>query len=133
MLLLKAIRELTVGTLSHCIFNHIHWVMCIWVASRARRVAEDWAAAGVGPDDIRALKQLIESQRFKYPITGIKHTFTGDKPHTYPIVRIERINKGKLHIRLGWQPHPLMGHGTTLVVRRGENGWRIEKHTQWIS
>jgi hypothetical protein len=70
----------------------------------------------VGSDDIRALKQLIESHRFEDPIMGIKRT-----------------SENELEINVGWQVAPLTGSGTTLVVRRGENGWRIETQGCWIS
>jgi hypothetical protein len=70
----------------------------------------------VGSDDIRALKQLIKSHRFTDPIIGIK-----------------RATGNKLAIDVGWLAGPLMGAGTTLVVRRGKNGWRIEAQSGWVS
>ncbi len=93
------------------------WNLCVWrVVSGRWREAEAWAAAGVGVDDIRALKQLIKSHRFRDPIIGIKRT-----------------TENKLQIDVGWLAGPLTGAGTTLVVRRGENGWRIEAQSGWIS
>jgi hypothetical protein len=70
----------------------------------------------VGSDDICALKQLIKSHQFKDPIIGIK-----------------RISENELEIDVGWQAAPLMGAGTTLMVRRGATGWRIEEKGGWIS
>jgi len=93
------------------------WNLCVWRVVRGRwREAGAWVAAGVGSDDIRALKQLIKSHRFKDPIIGIKRT-----------------TENKLEIDVGWLAGPLMGAGRTLVVRRGENGWRIEAQSGWIS
>jgi hypothetical protein len=93
------------------------WDLSVWRVVRGRwREAEAWAAAGVGSDDIHALRQLIKTHRFKDPIIGIKRT-----------------TENKLEIDVGWLAGPLMGAGTTLVVRRGENGWRIEAQSGWIS
>jgi hypothetical protein len=108
---IRALRAATSSWISRS------WDLCVWRVLRGRwRAAEAWAAAGVGSDDIRALTQLIKSHRFKDPIIGIKRT-TGNK----------------LEIDVGWLAGPLMGAGTTLVVRRGENGWRIEGQSGWIS
>jgi hypothetical protein len=94
-----------------------HWDLCAWQVLRARwREADAWAAAGVNADDVRALKELIASQRFKHPIIGI-----------------DRISKHRLEINVGWLGHPLMGSGTILVVRREKNGWRIEAKSHWVS
>jgi hypothetical protein len=49
------------------------WDLCVWRVVNARwREADAWAAAGVGPDDIRALKQLTKSHWFEDPIIGIE-------------------------------------------------------------
>jgi hypothetical protein len=110
----EVIRELRAAT-SSCISKRSN--LCVWRVVRGRwREAEAWAAAGVGSDDIRALKQLIKSRRFKDPIIGIKRT-----------------TENQLEIDVGWLAGPLIGAGTTLVVRRGENGWRIEAQSGWIS
>jgi hypothetical protein len=93
------------------------WNLCVWRVVRGRwREADAWAAAGVGSDDIRALKQLIISHQFKDPIIGIKST-----------------TENKLEIDVGWLAGPLTGAGTTLVVRRGDNGWKIEGQSRWVS
>jgi hypothetical protein len=74
-------------------------------------------AQGVnGSHAIIALKQLIKSHRFKDPIIGIT-----------------RITANKLEIVVGWVAAPLMGAGSSLMVRRRKNGWRIEAQCSWIS
>jgi hypothetical protein len=112
---IQVLREGTLFCISICF--SISWNLCVWRVVRGRwREAEAWAAAGVGSEDIRALKQLINSHRFEDPIIGI-----------------ERISENKHRIDVGWQAGPLTGAGTTLMVRRGENGWRIEQQSRWVS
>jgi hypothetical protein len=110
----EVIRGLRAAT-SLCISES--WNRCVWRVIRGRWVeAEAWAAAGVGSDDICALQRLIKLHRFKDPILGIK-----------------RVSENRLAIDVGWLGGPLTGAGTTLVVARGENGWRIEGQSGWIS
>ena len=91
------------------------WDLSVWRVIRGRwREADAWAAAGVGSDDIRALKQSIKSHRFEDPIIGIR-----------------RISENQLEINVGWLGDPLMGAGTRLTVRLGENGRRIEEQSGW--
>lgn len=93
------------------------WDQCAWEALKDRwSEAGAWGETGLGDDEVRELKLLIERRQYGHPIIGI-----------------HRGGEDELRIDVAWVGGPRMGAGTFVTVRRRAAGWVIENESRWIS
>jgi hypothetical protein len=95
------------------------WDQAEWTVRRSRWTEERaWEHAGVSPNEIQILKQLISSS-----LQGMN----------YQIIDIRRLSIHELEITTGWLGGPLAGAGCLWRVRRDGDHWVVTANGGWRS
>jgi hypothetical protein len=95
------------------------WDQAEWTVRRSRWTEEKaWEHAGVAPEEIQTLKQLISSSLQN----------SNDQ-----IIDIRRLSIHELEITTGWLGGPLAGAGCLWKVRRNGDHWVVTAKGGWVS